>query len=130
MCGRGKGGMGLGAMKTKASKTKTISKKTKTSKKTKAQREKALAVMIEKEYVEHMALPASEDKLWYSSSREDVEKALEENYGKWRNIDGSKYCRQCFGYGVSIMEEACEGCTYDGMVRKYLGNGEFERQYD
>ena len=129
MCGRGKGGMGLGAIRTKTV-TKKTKKTVKMSKTKKSTEKQELARMIENEYKERMALPASEDKVWYSSSREDVEKALDKNYGKWRNKQGSKHCRICFGYGVTMREESCEGCTYDGMVRKYLGNGVFERQFD
>ena len=125
--------MGLGA---RAYKTKTIAKKTKKTKKVtksmkaKAQREKDLSEMIEKEYAERMALPACEDRRWGGPSREEVERKLEENYGEWRNMQGSKHCRYCFGYGASMLEEHCEGCTYNGQVRKYLGNDVYERQDD
>ena len=121
-------------MKTKASKTKTITKKTKkVTKKTKAQRENDLAVMIEKEYENRMTLPASEDKVWYGPSRGDVEDALESEYGgEYRYQEGSKHCRTCFGYGMTLGGDGCTNCISfpSGLARPYMGNDVFKRIED
>ncbi len=83
---------------------------------------------FEKEYAERMALPASEDKVWWGyGSREEIEAKMEEVWGHSRYKQGSKHCRLCFGYGCSnVHGEACEHCVcYCEASRKYLGRDRF-----
>ena len=127
MCGRGKGGKGLGARR-----TKTVTKKTPKLTKTKAKKleEKlALEIEIEDEYKKRMELPASEDKTWYGPSRERVEACLEEEYGSSRYMEGSKHCRSCFGYGMTLGGDGCTTCISfpSGISRPYLGGNVFKR---
>ena len=82
----------------------------------------------EKEYQEHMNVEASKDKLPFGASRQAYETALDKEYGKWRNEQGSKFCRACFGYGVSLREEQCELCRCGscGGIKKYTGRDAFK----
>lgn len=134
MSGRGKGGKGLGAHRTKTVTKKTGKKTTKKiSKTTKFNKKQELARAIEKEYTERMALPASEDKTWYGPSREEVEDALEAEYGgEYRYKEASKHCRSCFGYGMTLGGDGCTNCiSYpSGIPRPYLGDDVFKRIED
>ncbi len=82
---------------------------------------------FEKEYANRMDMPASEDKAWWGSSREEMEAKLEEAWGKYRYKEGSKYCRLCFGYGcTNVHGEACEHCVCSCQAsRTYLGHDHF-----
>ena len=126
--------MGLGALRTKTVTKKTAKKTTKKiSKMDKFEKEQELARMIEREYAERMALPASDDKTWHGPSRGKVEAALEEDYGgEYRYKEGSKHCRSCFGYGMTLGGDGCTNCIScpSGIRRPYLGNDVFKRVED